>query len=169
MAKKQKVGDRFEEDSSSSAAPVRTAQEIALAEKSVADAAQEKFPTDTKAAYALLKSLLAEEVSTRAEWESKQPRISALKKHIYHMQQGLPVVATTANELAAGNANRHLATRDTKLRYLGRIHPEVKDLVAAHSDKSSRLNAVLAIIDSASDIDAAKSAIADLDKPKTSN
>lgn len=115
------------------ATPLRTAEEISK-DKSEMETAQdeatkEKFPTTHKGCMALLETLSNEQVETRRQWELKQPRIKALRLHMFHITQGLPIVIPDATSLALAHQTRRPALREMLLKNLGRTNPAIKELI----------------------------------------
>jgi hypothetical protein len=80
-------------------APLKTVAEIAAAKK---EAGSEKFPATFKESLVLLQKLSTESVKGQKDWAEKQPRLEALKRHVHEIQQGLPVIPTTANQQIVG-------------------------------------------------------------------
>ncbi len=138
MAAKQTVGARFEAEGKKKS-PLKTAVQIAAEEKS---AAAEKFPTDLKAAFALLAEINAEPVDTQDEWDEKQPRLKALKAHIHQLQQGLPLLETKSGDV--DHAHMIRVTNAMKLDATARAHPEVAAVIAERDALAKELAALKA-------------------------
>lgn len=96
----------------------------------LAVAATEKFPDTFAEALKLLQARSRETVANEEEWDAKQPLLLALKAHVFKLQQGLPVVHTSANDLAECHVRRDAGMKELKLQALGRSHREVAELLA---------------------------------------
>lgn len=125
------AGEKFNGIDSKLAAPKQLKTAVELAQET--DAAKaEKFPDNFKDSLALLKKLNGEVVSSEAEWQAKQPRLNALKAHVFKVQQGLPPSPSKADDHASVWVKRSKDVARTKLEILGRSVPEVKELLIAH-------------------------------------
>lgn len=124
MAAKLTAGDKLEKRSK----PAPSQQEVAEAVAKVS----EKFPDTFKESLVLLQSLTAEPVANEAEWDAKQPRLKALKQHVFNIQQGLPIVHASGNDEAAIYEKRRAGLQRTRLELLAREDVAVKELLAAH-------------------------------------
>ncbi len=124
MASKRTAGERPE----TPVKPLKSAAELA------ADAAAvtEKFPDNFKDSLALLQQLNVEPCESGEDWQAKQPRLAALKKHVFAVQQGLPVIHSTGNDNVEGREARRQGEQRTKLELLARQDADVKALLAKH-------------------------------------
>ena len=106
--------------------PLKTSVEIADMQKAAATT-DWKFPSTLTEATAILKSVRETTVNSETEWEALQPKLTALKMHVFKLQQGLPVTETKSTDFD----HRHMmgVMRDMQLKQLVRTNPLIKDLV----------------------------------------
>ncbi len=76
----------------------------------------------------LLGQINSEPVSTHTEWLLKQPRLNAIKVHLFKLQQGLPVIHSTGNDPAYSLAAR-MGEKRTRLLIMARSNPAIKELL----------------------------------------
>lgn len=121
---------------------VKSEPPAAVSESTVEETDGEKFPDSFNDALKLLQNLTDEPVKSAEEHERKKPRITALKAHVFRLQQGLPVVHSSGNDDAGVYFKRRAGLERTKLELLAREHVSVKELLAAH-DTLAKENADL--------------------------
>jgi len=126
MATKLTAGQRPEKRSKPAPAPEELAEQVSEV------AAAEKFPDNFADSLKLLQELSAETVTSEEEWNDKQPRLLALKAHVFKIQQGLPVVHENEHVTQAVYLERRAGLQRTKLELLGRENTAVKELLAAY-------------------------------------
>lgn len=143
---RNRAGTRFEHDDPTKvvkASPPKPA-EVLLAEEAAVVAA-EKLPDNFKDALALLEKLNHEPVANREEWEAKQPKLRAVKKLVHKLQQGLPTIASSANDHAAGWASRMAKDERRQLEQLAISNPAVKALLKKCDALETELTALKAL------------------------
>ena len=140
MARKT-AGERFEPDDPTIPVPaVKPKSAADLAAEEAAAVKAEKLPDNLKDAFALLHKLNAEPVSSREEWEAKQPRLRAIKKLCNKLQQGLPVCPPNANDYAAGWAQRLANEERQALEQLAVRMPAVRAMLDENDSLKKRIS-----------------------------
>ena len=130
------AGQQWESGDKLAKKPLKSAAELAAVEKT-ATATDWKFPATLAEAFALLKEVSAAPVVSEDEWESAQPKLKALKLHVYKLQQGLPVVAAKSSDF--NHSHMHGVMRELQLRQLVRTNPVIGDLMKENESLKKEL------------------------------
>lgn len=100
-----------------------------------------EFPNDLKKSFDLLHEATALPTSTNRERKVRAIALAAVRKHVFALQQGTPLVTMGATEIAKA-APTHDTLHRHKLEMIARHMPEVKQLLEEY-DALKRKNADL--------------------------
>ncbi len=95
--------------------------------------------TDLKAAFAQLAEAERMPETTLVQTKLKHQRLLRVRRNVCVLQQGLPAVVLTADDIAAAQQKHAKIIRDQRLEYLAREHPEVRALLDSHRKLEAEL------------------------------
>ena len=104
-----------------------------VAEEKLPETVELELPADINKCYSILKAAEQMPGDTRLKRHVRGLKINLVKAHIFKIQQGLPVTAIGASELAVGHKSHPAALKTTKLEYLARNEPLIAELLGQYN------------------------------------
>ena len=118
-------------------APLEQPDDDAAPSDEVADTFE--LATDLKAAFAQLAESERMPEATLQQQKLKHQRLLRVRRNVCVLQQGLPAVVLTADDIAVVQKKHAKIIREQRLEYLAREHPEVRTLLDSHRKLEAEL------------------------------
>lgn len=100
----------------------------------------DELPSCLKESFALLNKVDALAEDRPAKARAKAGLLARIRAHCFNLQQGLPLIQVTADDLGASHASREANYAEYQINQLARNYPIVAALRAAHEALVARVN-----------------------------